>query len=83
MLGKIPLYGWPKMGIVSKVRHLIPYIQPWDPADEDDLALTAIEFSAFGCDQEIGNKYMQNTDSGKKASLDAWLGLALQKPRRA
>ena len=72
MLGKIPLYGWPKMGIVSKVRHLIPYIQPWDPADEDDLALTAIEFSAFGCDQEIGNKYMLNIEGCAPCALHSW-----------
>ena len=43
LIGKIPLYALPKLQVVTKVRHIIPALQPWDASDEDDLALTESE----------------------------------------
>lgn len=72
MLGKISLDVWPKIPFVTTVRHVIPSIQPWDCDDEDDLALTDVEKTAFGVGSNNVSRFMLNFESCAPCALHSW-----------
>ena len=62
-IGKIPLFSWPKVSAVTKVRHLIPVIQPWDVRDQEDLTLNDAERHAFGVENDSFYRYLLNFET--------------------
>ena len=58
LLGKVPLSSWPSMNQVTKVRHVLPSVQPWDVNDEDLLALKTIELEAFGAFDDTFHRFL-------------------------
>ena len=71
-LGKIPVPSFPKLPHLTKVRHLIPSIQPWDVNDEDSLSLRLIELDAFGVSEEAHHRYLLNFESVAPCALHSW-----------
>lgn len=71
-LGKIPLNSWPRMHMVSKVRHLIPALQPWDLGDEHALALLDVEKQAFGVENDSFFRYLLNFETCAPCALHSW-----------
>ena len=72
LIGKIPLYALPKLQVVTKVRHIIPALQPWDASDEDDLALMESERSAFGVHNDSFHRYLLNFEACAPCALHSW-----------
>ena len=71
-LGKVPLSPWPCMNQVTKVRHLLPSIQPWDVNDEDLLALKTIELETFGAFDETFHRFLLNFEGHAPCALHSW-----------
>ena len=71
-IGSIPLTAWPRMQVVTKVRQLIPLVQPWDSKDEDDLSLNEIEKKAFGVENDSFCRYLLNFESVAPCALHSW-----------
>ena len=71
-LGEIDLQDWPLLQNVCKVKHLIPDIHAWDPADERLLALDPKELQAFGVDDGLHGKHMLNAEGHAPCALHAW-----------
>ena len=72
LLGKIPLIPWPQMNQVTKVKQLVPCVQPWDVNDENVLKLSPIEMAAFGTHDETYMKYLLNFESCAPCALHSW-----------
>ena len=72
LLGKIPLHAWPKLQIATKVRQLIPALQPWDANDEDELSLSDVEKSAFGVLNDSFHRYLLNFEASAPCALHSW-----------
>lgn len=72
LIGKTQLYDWPKLQVVTKVRHVIPKILPWDISDEEALSLNEIEQEAFGIDTGGLSKYLLNMEGCAPCALHSW-----------
>ena len=72
LLGKIPVDSWPRMQIVSKVRHVISQIQPWDVDDEKALTLRPNEMIAFGANDDSFHRFLLNFEGLAPCALHSW-----------
>ena len=72
LLGKIPVFPWPRMHAVTKVRQLIPKIQPWDLSDEKALTLLPVELAAFGANDDTFHRYLLNFEAHAPCALHSW-----------
>ena len=71
-LGQIPINPWHGQQLASKVRDVIPLLQPWDVSDEKDLALNAIELEAFGSQDETFHRFLLNFAANAPCALHSW-----------
>ena len=71
-IGQVPLVPWPKSDVVTKVAQVLPSILPWDPNDEEALALVPVELCAFGADTDAYVKYLLNFEGCAPCALHAW-----------
>ena len=72
LIGRIPLFSWPRSQVLTKVRQVLPSVQPWDIHDEDALALGVAERHAFGCDDDSFHRYLLNFETCAPCALHSW-----------
>lgn len=71
-LGRVSVPAFPKFPHLTRVRQLIPSIQPWDVNDEDALALGLQELDAFGVTDETHHRYLLNFEAVAPCALHSW-----------
>ena len=60
------------MKSISKVRHVIPAIHPWDINDEKALALNARELDVFGAHDNTFQRFLLNFEACAPCALHSW-----------